>query len=397
MSAFCLQRILPVLLASALVCGSVLGEEGTDKLSAAELEKLDGLRLDYDVAREEIQQKQWVEPIEKLRSAYKAKMRQLLDKFSRGGDLAKSLAVRNASKTDPTISTIHPDVKEIAEVQQVFIEAQNKLQKRLDESLAKLARSHVARLSTIKEKLTKAQRFDSALVLEQEILKITLNTKGLSTSPKKIASQEIAQPNPLSDFEWEIKGREITITKFVGGGKRVVIPKMIDFKPVVKVGDHAFHNCGNLTSITIPDGVTSIGNNAFHNCSNLTSITIPDSVTSIGGYAFYSCQSLVSITVLGDVVSIGSYTFHNCSSLTDVTISDKVQSIEERAFSLCKSLESIVFLGNSPKFGREIFDDPRNPRSTPTPMDCIIYRQFGATGWGDTWCGRSVKLISEKP
>ena len=111
--------------------------------------------------------------------------------------------MRNASKTDPTAATIHPDVKEIAEVQKVFIEAQNKLQKRLDESLAKLARSHVARLSTIKEKLTKAQRFDSALVLEQEIKKITANTKGLATSPKKPRPQEIAKPNPLSDFEWK--------------------------------------------------------------------------------------------------------------------------------------------------------------------------------------------------
>ena len=81
MTAFSLQRILPVLLASALVCGAVLAEEGTDKLSAAEIKKLDELRLDYDIAREEITQKHWVEPMEKLRSAYKAKMKQLLDQF----------------------------------------------------------------------------------------------------------------------------------------------------------------------------------------------------------------------------------------------------------------------------------------------------------------------------
>ena len=63
MSAFSLQRILPVLLASVLVCGFVLAEEGVDKLSKAEIEKLDSLRLDYDLAREEIKQKQWVEPM----------------------------------------------------------------------------------------------------------------------------------------------------------------------------------------------------------------------------------------------------------------------------------------------------------------------------------------------
>ena len=180
MIAFSLQRILPLLLASALFCGSVLGEEGTDKLSAAELEKLDSLRLDYDLARGNLGVKQWVEPMEKLRSAYKAKMKRLLDKFSRGGDLAKSLAARNASKTDPTAATIHPDVKEIAEVQQVFIEAQNKLQKRLDESLAKLARSYATQLITIKGKLTKAKRLDSAILVDESIQKLIVEL-GLRT------------------------------------------------------------------------------------------------------------------------------------------------------------------------------------------------------------------------
>lgn len=55
---------------------------------------------------------------------------------------------------------------------------------------------------------------------------------------------------------------------------------------VTTIGDWAFGDCQNLTSITIPDGVTSIGNGAFVACSGLTSITIPDSVTSIGEGAF---------------------------------------------------------------------------------------------------------------
>ena len=53
------------------------------------------------------------------------------------------------------------------------------------------------------------------------------------------------------------------------------------------IDDEAFNNCTGLTSITIPDCVTSIGRNAFDGCSGLTSITIPDSVTSIGNSAFY--------------------------------------------------------------------------------------------------------------
>ena len=53
-----------------------------------------------------------------------------------------------------------------------------------------------------------------------------------------------------------------------------------------------FNTCCSLSSITIPDGVTSIGKNAFYGCNSLASITIPDGVTSIGDYAFTNCSSV---------------------------------------------------------------------------------------------------------
>ena len=62
--------------------------------------------------------------------------------------------------------------------------------------------------------------------------------------------------------------------------------------PFTIIGDYAFHECANLTSITIPDNVTSIGDYAFYNCSNLTSIESPTSVTSIGSYGFHNCNNL---------------------------------------------------------------------------------------------------------
>lgn len=103
---------------------------------------------------------------------------------------------------------------------------------------------------------------------------------------------------------------------------------------LTSIGDDAFVCCSKLTSITIPDGVTSIGRDAFDECSGLTSINIPDSVTSIGYGAFYRCSGLTSIIIPDGVTSIGDWTFSECSALTSVTIPSSVTSISDKAFNV---------------------------------------------------------------
>ena len=129
------------------------------------------------------------------------------------------------------------------------------------------------------------------------------------------------------------------------GSKTNYIPSGL--RSVVVTGGNllcgAFYGCSMLTSITIPDTITSIEEKAFYSCTGLTSVEIPNSVTSIGGSAFYNCRGLTSLTFGNSVTSIGESAFYNCSGLTSVSIPNSVTSIGNYAFSNCSGLVSVVF------------------------------------------------------
>ena len=121
------------------------------------------------------------------------------------------------------------------------------------------------------------------------------------------------------------------------------------------IAEYAFYGCGGLTSLTIPNSVTSIGYRAFENCSGLTSITIPNSVTSIGNSAFSGCSGLTSITIPNSVTSIDNRAFENCSGLTSITIPNSVTSISWEAFSGCSGLTSITIPNSVTTIGKDAF------------------------------------------
>ena len=108
---------------------------------------------------------------------------------------------------------------------------------------------------------------------------------------------------------------------------------------IVTKGDKAYSGDINIpSSIKVNESeytVRDIEGSAFSNCSGLTSVTIPNSVTSIKGSTFEDCSSLTSVTIPNSVTSIRSLAFLGCSSLTSVTIPNSVTSIESGAFSGC--------------------------------------------------------------
>ena len=138
-----------------------------------------------------------------------------------------------------------------------------------------------------------------------------------------------------------------------------------------------FGGCTGLSSVTIPNSVTSVGYYGFDDCTGLTSLTIPDSVTNIGERAFVRCTGLTNVTIGKGVISIGQQAFEGCTGLTSIAIPNSVTTIGNLAFYGCSSLGGVYFLGDAPRpGGNSVFSNVFGGSSHPT-----LYHLPGTTGW----------------
>ena len=153
--------------------------------------------------------------------------------------------------------------------------------------------------------------------------------------------------------------------------------KASDLDGLTKISDRVFSGL-TLSSVSLPDSITTIGNRAFEECVINGDIVLPDSITNIGDYAlsnsvltgpitlprnltsistgmFYR-STLINVSLPDNIISIGGSAFYNCKGLenSDITIPDSVTTIGENAFNGTKT-NKLTIPGNIASIGNIAF------------------------------------------
>ena len=158
----------------------------------------------------------------------------------------------------------------------------------------------------------------------------------------------------MDDYVFCVVGEEVWLVGYTGSDTSLTLPKNY-YDKAYDIYQYAFLEHSDLTSIAIPDSVTSIGEYAFLGCTGLIEVTLPDSVESIGVGAFADCTSLPFITIPDRVMIIEDSTFSSCTGLTEVTIGISVTSIGGYAFDGCEGLTSIALPDSVTSIGKNAF------------------------------------------
>lgn len=150
------------------------------------------------------------------------------------------------------------------------------------------------------------------------------------------------------------------------------LEKVTILRGVIDIGDNSFSHCTKLTSIEIPKSIKEIRDSAFSYCENLTGVTVEsEGGTRVGNYAFRDCHNLSSVKLHEGVITIGVMAFQTCRNLSSVAIPDSVVWFGGCAFEYCVSLTHITLPKNLNSMGDSVFSGCVNLNSIDIPENII--------------------------
>lgn len=184
------------------------------------------------------------------------------------------------------------------------------------------------------------------------------------------------------------------------------LTSIIITSPITSIGNYALYGCSSLSNFSIPSNVSSIGIAAFYG-TNISSVTIPHGVTTIGHSAFMECRNLHQIffnadscismgTANGNTVSPTYPSFYQDTSSISLIIGNNVKNIPEEAFSCCYGLSSVIIGDSVLRIGNNAFKFCHNIQSAVIPNATLTigdYAFYGASGLNTLTIGSSVTSI----
>ena len=230
------------------------------------------------------------------------------------------------------------------------------------------------------------------------------------------------------DFQYKIEDdNSCTITDYDGMASSLSIPSAINGHTVKQIDTGALSDNRIITSVTIPNGVTTIGFSAFNGCiklekikfsSNLdtvcenafnntkwfnnqsnglvyvekvaykykgdmprnTKITLKSDTVSISESAFKDCANLTAILIPSSVKHIDKYAFYNCQGLTKLNFNDGIERIENDAFGSCEKLTSVNFSETLKSIGAFAFVECKKLSEITIPQSVTSVGEYAFSG-----------------